>query len=347
MRTTFYARALLLVSAVFCAAAFELACDGADVAPSPPPSPERLPENDARTDPEAPCTTGMPSATSFCALPFEETAFEMVDQWSTTKDGCTQLYVASRGLGERVARVRRYRMTGVDVCGFARDPIFGEVTGYFSAISASEDGAVYALGPGVVRRIAPGPAIDCVGRDVTLGEHGSLAVAPNGRSGYVVWDSIAAPKFARLIVSSNGCELVAFPLDSELSELRQVAGITADAVERLHIVETSDDMALDKQAWIVGADGKTVARYAPSRHDAFMELPRRVTPCGIGTCVPDIGTIAAFTAEGQLLAWESEPGTDGWFSPVAFVGSAGGPLFRIGWGFNQRPGMRVQIVKIP
>ena len=223
-------------------------------------------------------------------------------------------------------------MTGVDVCGFARDPIFGEVTGYFSAISASEDGAVYALGPGVVRRIAPGPAIDCVGRDVTLGEHGSLAVAPNGRSGYVVWDSIAAPKFARLSVSSNGCELVAFPLDSELSELRQVAGITADAVERLHIVETSDDMALDKQAWIV---------------DAFMELPRRVTPCGIGTCVPDVGTIAAFTAEGQLLAWESEPGTDGWFSPVAFVGSAGGPLFRIGWGFNQRPGMRVQIVKIP
>ncbi|OJY27791.1 MAG: hypothetical protein BGO98_41790 [Myxococcales bacterium 68-20] len=302
----------------------------------------------ASTDPRAPCVTGMPSSTAYCASPAEEREYEPVHQWTTTKDGCTQLYVASRDPKENVARVRRYRMTGVEPCGFARDEGFGEVHAHLSAISATEDGAVFALGPRVVRRISPGPAVDCTPRDVTLGDHALLAMAPGGRTGYVVWDRTTEPKLAKVLVSGQSCEVVAMP--AELPEGRWIGGIVADRAEQLHIVETGTNLSLDKQGWIVSSDGEVLGRYGPSRADHFMQAPSGMTPCGSGTCVTDYpDMLAVFDAEGRSLQVDNLPMRDNRFSPGEIVGSAGGPLLRLGWrnGPRGRAGLGIQIIPTP
>ena len=325
-----------------------IACDGDREPDAPvyvePPALERLPENGARTDPEAPCTTGIPAASGFCALPFEETELEIVSASSSTKDGCTQLYVASRTAGDRVARVRRYRMTGVDVCGFARDEAFGEVRAHLSEISASEDGAVFALGYRVVRRIAPGPPIDCVARDVTLGDRSHLAVSPSGRIGYVSWDDTVATRFAKIITTADGCELTAFSPEPFYPALR-VQDLAVDADDRLHILPEREHVPAS--IFVFDPDG-TGLIFDPSDGADIIDRLTAMTPCGAGTCARGVQSRSAFGADGERLAWQrTDSELDRQLGCRSFVGSAGGPLFCLGLGSGHHPGMRAQVIKIP
>lgn len=312
-------------------------------APLPPPVPERVPENDARTDSAAPCVTGMPAATSFCALPLdEEEEYELIDRASTTSEGCTKLYVASRPKNGTRARVRRYRMTGSSPCGFSRDETFGEVPAYLSAIAASDDGAVYALGYRVVRRIAPGPPVDCRARGVELGEHALIAIAPTGRTGYVAWNVTTTPSFAKLSASEGGCELS--PIDVPASTSRDIVGIAVDTQGRLHVAEGGFSTA--GEAYLIGSNGYSVTTYDPPRDEWGRWNQEGITLCGDGTCIPYRRTLASFTVDGRLVAQLEEPAHEGLFFPYAFVGSAGGPLFRLGFGWGSHPGLRVQIVDL-
>ncbi len=321
--------------------------------PQPPPPPERLPENDARTDPGAPCTTGMPAASAFCALPFEETEIELVSQSSTTTAGCTQLYVASRVPGDSVARVRRYRMTGVDPCGFSRDEAFGEARANLSAISATNDGAVFALGYRVLRRVAPGPVVDCVANGVDLQSDALLAVAPSGRVGWVVWNLDDIPQFARLSVDSDACELVPLSLDERLRGNGPVVAITADATEHLHILQGTTSFFEPAWVSVVDVDGKTVGNYEPVKAAGISWSPRFVTPCGAGTCVSTAGQLGAFGPGGEPLGWHwvqvaaPAPPSDGSFVQVSMVGSVGGPLMAIGRGGPPHQGMRILLMPLP
>ena len=320
--------------------------------PVEPPA-ERLPENDARTDPGAPCTTGMPGASSFCALPFEETEIELVSQSSTTTEGCTQLYVATRVPGDSVARVRRYRMTGVDPCGFSRDEAFGEARANVSAISATNDGSVFALGYRVVRRVAPGPVVDCVANGVDLKSDALLAVAPSGRVGWVVWNRDDLPQLARLSVDSDRCELVPLPLDERLRGNGPVVAVTADGADHLHVLQGT--MSFLEPAWVsvVDVDGKTVGHYEPVEAAGITWSPEIVTPCGAGTCVSSVGQLGAFGPDRQPLGWHwvqsatPAPASKGSFSSISVVGSVGGPLLAVGRGGPPHEGMRILLMPLP
>ena len=273
------------------------------------------PESDARTDPGAPCTTGLPSLTAFCAMPKEEDDLEIVSQWSTTHDACTRLYVASRGVGSSVARIRRYSMTGAAPCGFARDEGFAEISANLAGVAATASGTVYALGARTVRRLAPGPAIDCATRDVVLGDQARLVLTSDGTAGYVVWDRYTAPKLARLTTSPGGCELSAFSL-LDIPIPSQVEGIAVDELARLHILETNDQPTGAKHAYIVGTGGSLVKVYDVPRDESGFWRPGEIVPCGEGMCITDMARFIAFRSDGTFVATGPGLEHDGWSPPA-------------------------------
>ncbi len=294
--------------------------DGAQSEPDPPsPARPRL-VNATLTDPNAPCTTGRVPVTSACVVPLEEEAAEVVDTASTTKDGCTQLYVASRTLAtSTLARVRRYRMTGVSPCGFARDESFAEVTTHLSAIAASNDGAVYALGHRVVRRLAPGPIIDCIPRGLELRDQSLLAVAEDGRTGYVVWNRNHEPQIGRLVLSAETCALEPLQANAPPRLIREIA---VDRVGQLHILESD-------AAYVLGGNGTLLDAYDPLAGRPYLGWPSGLRPCGDGTCLTALDSVfrrrlLTYGADGRLLG-DSE---------AAYVNvGAGGPLFSVeDWG---------------
>jgi len=235
-------------------------------------------------------------------------------------------------------------MTGVDVCGFARDEAFGEVRANLSEISASQDGAVFALGYRVVRRIAPGPPIDCVARDVTLGDRAHLAVSPSGRIGYVSWDDTVVTKFAKIDITTDGCELTAFSPE-RVNPWVRVRDLAVDGDDRLHILPAPDHQG--PAIFVVDPYGAG-ATLNPAEGADFIDHLTDMTPCGAGTCVRGVQSRSAFGADGQLLAWQrTSSDLDRQLGCRSFVGSAGGPLFCLGLGSGHHPGMRAQAIRIP
>ncbi|WP_146653582.1 hypothetical protein [Labilithrix luteola] len=324
-----------------------LGCSGHEIPPSP--KEQRVPENDVVIDSAAPCVTGRPVETSFCGLPlegdFENTNdLEVVAQASTTSASCTQLYVATRTINDRVPRVRRYKMISVEPCAFARDEDFAEVTGEISAISTSPDGVVFGLGYDRVRRLAPAPAIDCALDAVEITMHSALTLAPDGRSGWVLVDTTGKPKAAPLAFTGDACH-VGPP--SEHGFKSKVSGLVMDDRNQLHVLPLTDGKSPLAKPYILDPRTGVIREYeVADRVGGFYSL-FDLAPCNEGTCVFDGTRMLNFTSDGHFLGAVPEPRGDGWFAPRAYVGSWTGPLFQLGTGSGSHPGLRLQFIKVP
>lgn len=307
--------------AVFVAAT-AVACGSGAVAEDESPSPRRRPQltNPALTDPSAGCVTGRSTVTAECVMPLEEDDVEIVDAAASTADGCTHLYVASRVLAvSTVARLRRYRMTGVTPCGFARDTSFPEVTSHVSAIAATRDGAVYALGHRAVRRLAPGPIAECRSRGVTLGNPSVLALSEDGATGYVVWNRSSAPRFGRLVLSADACAIEPFDVP-ELSPM--IWSIAVDPLHRLHVHQRLFDASsagsrISFRTSIIDPEGRVVREYAEP-------AAGRLLSCGDRMCGRGGSRFTTYDADGAVLGH----GSDGFRD----VGDGASPLFEVGRG---------------
>lgn len=133
--------------------------------------------------------------------------------------------------------------------------------------------------------------------------------------------------------------------------LYRFAALTVDGSERVHMLEVNKDPRhhFGNQAVIIDPDGKMVGTYAMNKDRASsVASPFAITLCGAGTCI--VGwDLTSFDVTGHFVGQNDPRYEDPYdtFAPMAFVGSADGPVFQVGIGAKEHRGLRVRVVKVP